>query len=469
MPLIDKMIETIRRSIVSHALLSSGDSILVALSGGPDSVALLHVLSRLRRSMKLSLAAVYVNHQIRPRAARREEQFCQRLCEKLSVELFIVSENIPSLAKREKHGLEETGRNFRYRTFEMLADEHGFDRIALGHHQDDQVETVLFRVLRGTGIAGLGSIPIIRGRIIRPLLEIDRSQIETYLKRHRLACCRDRSNNDSRFTRNRIRKKLLPLIRRQINPAVDKALLNLAETASAENRFLADVTARALKQSVSLSLGGKIELDLIRFSVYDIWLRRRVLRHCVTRCSGGMSPPDKVVVDRLEKLALGRSTALSLPGGMSARVLGDHMVVHQTTRISYFEKLGFGDTCCVEPLGLSIRCRRGVPYGGGSVEKERRSMAVMLDASAIDGALVVRNVRRGDRFRPLGLDGEKKIGEYLSDRKVPIVYRDEIPVACDHSGPVWLVGYEIADRVKIVNSTREVVRLECRKIRRRKA
>ena len=184
------MLQKIKRTIRDFDLVKTGDRILVALSGGPDSVALLHMLCRLRPAMNLSLVALYINHQIRPREARKEEAFCRRLCEQLRVELQIVTARIPDIAKKEKKGIEEASRDFRYRTFESMAVKESFNKIALGHHTDDQVETILFRILRGTGKPGLVGIPVSRGRIIRPLYEVTRREILSYLDSHHLVTSR---------------------------------------------------------------------------------------------------------------------------------------------------------------------------------------------------------------------------------------------------------------------------------------
>ena len=228
----------VTRTIEAHNLLANGDRVLVALSGGPDSVALLQMLVRLKPHYQLQLAAVYVNHQIRKLPALAEEKFCQSLCKKLKVSLTIHREDIPALAKQQKIGIEEAGRNFRYELFERLAREQKFTRIALGHHQNDRVETVLFRIIRGTGRTGLAGIPVKRDKYIRPLYDLTKAEILAYLKENRLAYCLDLSNERSDQSRNYIRNRLLPEIRKRLNPQVDRAILNLAETLAEEEKVL---------------------------------------------------------------------------------------------------------------------------------------------------------------------------------------------------------------------------------------
>ena len=452
------MLTCVKETISEYQLIEPGDRVLVALSGGPDSVALLHLLSRLVGPMKLSLHAVYINHGIRPKAAAKEEKFCRHLCSNLNIELSILCEDVPLLAKRENKSVEEAARDLRYRVLEDLADQHNCSRIALGHHADDNVETILFRILRGTGIKGLAGIPIKRDKIIRPLLHVTKEEILAWLKKEKLAYCVDKSNVTLDYSRNFIRNQLLPQIRKRLNPSVNRALLNLAETSSEEERYLDAQTSFRLRKIRRKTVGGKIELDLTKLRTYDVCLRRRVLRSCITECLRTDSQPDKTQVDRLDSLAVDGGKAVSLRGRLQAEIVGDKIVLYRREKIRYSARLKPGGDCRLDRLELTVRCRR--QKFTGRLDRKRRSRTVVVDLEKLKLPLTVRNIRPGDRFRPLGLRGSRKIGNYLTDRKVPSVYRDEIPVVCDLDGIVWLVGFEIADRVKVDSSTKEVWKIE---------
>lgn len=452
-------LRTVRATIDAHKMISKGESILVALSGGSDSVALLHVLWKMRRELKLQLGAVYINHQIRKAAAKKEELFCRKLCDNLKVRLHIVREDIPFLATVEKKGIEETGRNFRYRTFESLAVHHGYAKIALGHHRNDQVETILFRIIRGTGPSGLLGIPATRGKIIRPLVGVTKEDILSYLKKQPLSYCRDQSNESDAYSRNYIRNKLLPDIRKRLNPQVDQAILNLAEIGAPEEEHLQQVTLRAFRQCAKQTTGGKIELDLDLFDGYPLWLRRRLLRFCLQKSSGSQGAADRETISRLENLTSQRAAGCSLPGKLEARILAGKLLIMSRKPLHYLENLVLGEDAFLEPLQLRIRTRLA-GWQRKSTKWRRRPTRVVLDASRIAGPLVVRSIRPGDRFQPLGMSGRKKVSDYLTDRKVASVYRDEIPVVCDRDGIIWLVGFEIADRVKVGGTTRKVLKFE---------
>jgi tRNA(Ile)-lysidine synthase len=455
---IMKLIELVAKTITEQKLLNDGDHVLVALSGGPDSVALLHMLTQFRSGRKLQIGAVYINHQIRKQAALKEERFCKLLCEQLDVPLTVVRQDIPALARQEKIGLEEAGRAFRYELFDQLAAQQKYTKIALGHHLDDRVETILFRIVRGTGRSGLSGIPVKRGKIIRPLFDISKAQILEYLQTNRLSYCTDQSNLRSEFSRNYIRNKLLPELRRRLNPQVDRALLNLSETVAAEEAVLERQMERAIRQSVSISPGGKIELDRNKICGYTDWVRRRLLKRCLESISDGRSV-DRETVERLDRQIRESAGDLSLPGRIQVRFVGPKVVFVLDGPIQLQSELILGQSVWLDCLQMRIisRVRKRPPNSPKSV---RRAKRVAVDADKLLLPLTVRTIQPGDRFQPLGMSGRKKVGDYLTDRKVPKVYRDEIVVVADSRGIIWVVGYEIADRVKVDRTTRKVVTIE---------
>ncbi|MBI5267112.1 MAG: tRNA lysidine(34) synthetase TilS [candidate division Zixibacteria bacterium] len=448
-----------------HGLLVSGDSVLIGLSGGPDSVALLHLLTRVRKPMSLTLHAVYLNHGLRPRSAIREEEFCRRLCARWKVPLTIIRENVPALARSGKMGFEEAAREVRYRHFERLAAELNCNRIALGHQQDDQVETILFRILRGTGRPGLLGIPARRGKIIRPLIDITRDQILAYLSARKIGYCEDRSNENTRYRRNLIRRRLLPLIKASVNPQVESALLGLADTLGEEEEFLDGLARRAYRRIRTMSPGGKLMLDLQIYGGYSIWQRRRVLRHAVAELTDDRLSLDKKQVNRLDLLALSRGRSLSLASDVHATVADGRLVLSARSSPSGPTELTLDNRWhIVEFAGGHIRARES-KLGSRRARGERRSLQAVMDRRKIVLPLTVRMVKPGDRFRPLGLQGRKKVGDYLTDRKFPAVLRDEVAAIWDAHRIVWLSGWDIAEDVKVDRTTSEVVRIEFRVVK----
>lgn len=447
------MIVTIER----HHLLDRGDAVLVGFSGGPDSVALLHLLVQLRPRYNLRLGAVYINHQIRVRAAKMEERFCHKLCDQLGVDFSIAREDIPARAKRERKGLEETARDFRYETFEQIAKSEKYHRIALAHHVDDRVETVLFRIFRGTGLTGLAGIPIKRGRIIRPLFDISKQELLAYLRTHRLSWCEDRTNRTLDYSRNFIRNRILPSIRSRLNPAVDRAILNLSETAADEVDFLEAVVNKAVRRTVSVRPSGKVEIDIKLVRKIDPWLRRRLFRACFSLLAEEM--PDRHVIERLDRLILSGGKGISLPHRLRAVSVDGKLLLFRPISTWHATRVQIGEVTETGIPGIKISARI-LSKARSSIQKRRNATKVELDWRKIVPPLEVRPIRPGDRFQPLGLKGSKKVGDFLTDRKLPSVYRDETPVVGDQNGIIWLAGFEIAERVKRDSKTKEVLILE---------
>lgn len=451
----------IENTIKRHQLLEHGQSVLIGLSGGPDSVALLHVLHDLAKRWRLNLEAVYINHGLRPRQARREERFCQEQCDRLGVALHIVRQDISQLSGSPTTGLEEAGRRFRYGVWETIAEAEGLDRIALGHHAGDRVETILLNMFRGSGRGGLVGMPIRRDRIIRPLFECDKGEILSFLESREIAFCTDSSNRDCRFRRNFIRNRLLPMLRDRVNPGVDLALLSASEILAEEEQHLRSVFDRAADRAIATTPGGKIELALDTFHTYDKWLRSRLLRHCVTMASGELAA-DRKVTERLLGWIASAKRSISLPGKVQVERIDRKLVFFRKQTACFETTLSRGNWVPIDMPAMRLRWSR--PRTKPCDRDLRGSRhRVWLDADRVVLPMTVRNYRPGDRFRLLGLAGAKKVARYLMDKKVPRVYRDEVPVVCDQEGIVWLVGYEIADRVKISQSTREVIKIECAK------
>ncbi|HOP07668.1 MAG TPA: tRNA lysidine(34) synthetase TilS [candidate division Zixibacteria bacterium] len=452
------MLDKVRQTIAQYGLLAPGDRVLVAFSGGPDSTALLHCLTQLRNEYGLRLEAVYINHGLREKAAE-EEAFCRAFCKKLGVDFYPEVLDVPARAKKQHESIELAARRGRYEILNRLANELNCDRIAVGHHRDDQVETVLHRIIRGAGIDGLAGMPIKRGKIIRPLLAISRQEILDYLKKQKLKYCLDESNEQNDYTRNYLRNHLLPLLRTEMNPGIDRALWNLSRTAGEDAALLTEIVAREVRKSTNRTPGGKIEVDLRRFRSYAPSLRWRILRFCLSEELGLRPAVDRVVVERCDKLALNGGKAVALPDSVQARLVADKLVLYRPLKGRYEESLEIGGRCRIGRPAYNFRCRRR-PADEAAVQYQRRSQRVRLDGNRVKPPLTVRNIGPGDCFGPLGLKGTRTVSDWLTDKKVAALYRDEIPVVCDRKGIIWLVGYEIADRVKVDENTEEVIEIE---------
>jgi tRNA(Ile)-lysidine synthase len=442
----------------SLALIEPGQRVVVGVSGGSDSVALLAALSACALGLEAKLCAAHLDHGWRsPAEGEAERAAVAELCEGLGVEL--VSERVEAMSL---HGSREAGaRQARYAFFGRVAAQLGASAIAVGHTQDDQVETVMQRILRGTGLRGLGGIPARRrlGReqggvwIVRPLLELTREEGQDYLRSRGLAWREDPSNGDESLFRNRVRRVVLPLLRDQGNPRVDEALLRLASQARGASRVLA-AQAAALHEGAGLSLAGLRAADS---AVRAEALTRLAQRHA----GGGVDARHTRALQRVVRLGKG---VLTLPGGVRLGVVGSRLepLAHRASKTASLAApplaLGIPGEALDAHSGLRFSARV-LPVPAPREWTTDPAERVLLDAGRAHGVLAIRRRRGGDRFWPLGALGSRSLKRFFIDQKVPRESRDEIPVVTLDDRPVWIVGHRIDDHFKVTPSTVKVLEL----------
>jgi tRNA(Ile)-lysidine synthase len=452
--LLESVLSTIRRL----SMLKPGDKVLVAVSGGPDSVALLHALWSLRDELGITLHAAHLNHSFRGKESDQDAEYVARLAGNLRVPCTVEKIDVPEIQRTLRLSPEEAARLVRYEFLARVADEVGANRIAVGHTADDQVETVLLNILRGAGIDGLSGMPPVRGRIIRPLIETRRSVVEEYVERHNLRPRIDATNLIATYARNRIRLELLPLLRREYNPEVDAAILRLSELATEDSAYLnmeAEETLARLKtsqneQSLSLDVPGLLECRPA--------IRRRVIRSAVSELRGGLADIGFVhVEDLLRLLDGGKDFRYELPGGI---------YVERAREILTFSSSKIAELPIIYCYELRVPGKTEVPEIGVIIEVDLSqtliepmrppdSLEVVLDRDSIVGKLRVRSWEPGDRIRPLGLGGSKKIQDIFVDRKIPRAARHRVPIIADDEKIVWIAGLAMSESVKVTGRTRE--------------
>lgn len=459
MTAVDRIIDKVAQSIARYSLIEKGDTVLVGFSGGTDSVALLHILHRLKDRLGFSLAAVYINHYLRPRAARKEARFCEQFCAGLEVPFRYEEVDIPRLAGDDRAGLEETARIHRYRVLDRVARDGAYSRIAVGHHRGDRAETILFNLFRGAGRQGLVGIQAKRGRVIRPLYDLTRDEILSYLRAGRLRYMVDSSNRNRRFTRNRIRNRIIPLIRREINDAAMDNVLRFSEIIADEEAYLREKTSRIYHKLLTLTPGGKIRLDLRGRLEYDVWFKRRLALQLLTD-AGLFDDIEFSEIERLARFMGGRSRSrLAVRNNLLAELAGDMLYLYRPgARIGRYEVTIPGRYRLEYP-----RVWITLEYAAAAMVRKlkggRRTVAY-VDAAGLEGDLYISGLKRGARFHPYGRPGSKKVGDFLTDQRYPRPLRDELPVLYDRRGIVWLAGVEIDHRVGVRSNTRKVVEIK---------
>ncbi len=452
--------------LAEHQLGHSEQTLLVGVSGGPDSVCLFHILSSLQTALGFRLSAAHMDHMLRGKSSKDDVAYVAGLCDRHKVALYHEAVDVASYKRSNRLSLEEAARECRYAFFGRAAEEAGTRVVVLGHTSDDQVETVLMHVLRGAGLAGLrGMAPVShRGALLvaRPLLGTLRVETEAYCAEAGLMPRQDASNMDRRFLRNRLRLDTLPALR-DVNPRVDAALLRLAENAGSAGEAIEAMVSekwpllvRGASEGVALDRRGLAQL-------HDA-LAAEALRRAVLEVAGSLKGISSEHIARLLALAngpTGRRTRL--PHGIEAMV--DYEVLHiARSRDLESPPVGFGGSY---PVRFPGQAR--VP------DWEVRSEVVPRAQGSKPGGLIaemhpglrgteawVRSRRDGDRFKPAGMRGSKKLQDFLVDSRVPRAKRDSVPLLCDPEGILWVVGYRLDQRALPPVEADRVLRVEFR-------
>ena len=295
----EKVVKTIKK----YNLINSGDKIVIGVSGGPDSICLLHVLHALKKELDFEIHVAHINHMIR-KVADDETEYVKEFCKKIGVECFVKKVDVLAIAKTEKKGTEETGRDIRYAFYEEIMEKTGANKIATAHNKNDRVETLIFNVLRGSGLSGLKGIEAVRdNKFIRPLIEADRIEIEDYCNENNLNPKYDESNLENIYTRNKIRNLLLPYIKKEFNPNIINTINRLSEVATEENEYLNKIAKNTFNDIlIEEKMSNYIKLDLKKFNNLEIVIKRRVILYTINRLLGSCNGIEKVNLEDIIKL-----------------------------------------------------------------------------------------------------------------------------------------------------------------------
>jgi len=455
--------------IEQHHLVSGGEKLLVAVSGGPDSVCLLHILVKLQEELKAKLHVAHLNHQLRGAESEADADYVSDLARQWGIPVTIERRDVTGHQARQRLSLEEAAREVRYSFLTQVAGAIGANRVAVGHTKDDHIETILMHLIRGAGTRGLrGLQPYTEWKsktgsliIIRPLLEISHQETEDYCRHHRLAPRLDASNLSLSPLRNRIRHQLLPLLQ-SYNPRVVEALLRTGRIASDDIDFLGEEIAR-LWDGIAQQREKTIILDKKGFDQLPPTLKRYLLRASVEKLLGSAKDIEmRHIEEMMSALDKPAGKRLSLPGGL-------------IFSLGYDQYQLASDLAALSPLpGLEGEVQLNIPgqtqipgwhieatiIKRGQMTEKGGDFTAYFDLGKTGDKLLLRPRQRGDRFQPLGLSHPKKVGEFMIDAKIPSAWRQQVPIVCSPSQILWVVGWRIDDRVKVTDNTKQVLCLE---------
>lgn len=491
-------IKTLAEEIEAEELLAKDDQVVVGVSGGPDSMALLHALLDLNAECGYSLSVhiAHLNHQLRGAESEQDAAFVQAAADNLELPCTIERSDVASLAGGGEGSIEEVARRERYQFLERVCLKVGARVVAVGHQRDDDAETILHRIVRGTGLRGLAGIPRVRKlseasdiRLVRPLLRRDRPWLLAYLAQRGIPYREDRTNQDRSAMRNRIRSVVLPLLENQVNPQVREALLRLSEQARWLEDYFRQTVHRTFETLIIARTDQELTLNAAALRKKSRIVQGELIRRSVASFQLGEQDLGfaqmVAVLDLLADPASGKE--VHLPGGMNVSKRYDRLIFSMPTdepRETIASEIAvhvpgrtllpirrMEITCTIRPIDpktLSQWLHRQhvsqqSPPGPGKATD--RGHEEWVDFRCVRQPLVVRTRSAGDRFWPLGAPGSKKVAEFLIDAKVDPEARDRVAILCDQLGPIWVIGHRIDERVKLTAHTREGLQIQARPVK----
>jgi len=462
----------VAEAIARHGLIADGDCILIGVSGGADSVALLHLLDARASAGRLRLGVAHLDHGLRPES-EADADFVRSMAVGLGLDVYVERVEVTGMQRRWHLSLEEAARRARYDFFKRTAGRHGYAKVALGHHADDNAETLLLHLLRGSGRLGLGSIRAIReGVYIRPLIRATRSDIEQYLRIRKLPFLNDRTNTDTAILRNRIRHRLLPLLESDYRPGVRAVLSRTAEVLAEEDDWIEGLLRPVMARMTTGHGPGRLTLAAADFGRMPLAAARRIVRAAVRRVQGDLRRIGFVHVEQILHLSRRRGAAgpLHLPGDVRVRIEQDDLVFERRAAggASALQAAPPGDyeytlTGCgvvaIRETGDRISLSE-VPRDAVADPTAAEPQTAFLDRDAFHFPVTVRNRRPGDRFAPLGAGGTQKLKKFFSDHKVSAAVRRCCPLLVSDGRILWVSGYRIDQQARVGPHTRTVLKAE---------
>jgi tRNA(Ile)-lysidine synthase len=466
------LLDRVRHTIQQDDLVPPGSRVVIGLSGGADSVALTVLLADLSSEAAFGIARLaHLNHRLRGAAADEDEAFCRGLAADLGLPIEVDHADVGALARDNRQSIEEAGREARYRFFDRVADLTGADRIAVGHTLEDQAETYLLNLIRGAGSRGLSGMPLRTGRLIRPLLDVAHADLRRFLAGRRQPFREDETNLDTRLPRNRIRHLVIPFLEQQFSPGVAAVLARNAAIAREDCAWL-DAEASRRWNHVARPDGNGIVLDCPLLCREAPAVARRIALRALEAASAGRFIGFEHV-EALLSMARGEAPhAADLPG-LRAEHDGTRMTLRpragsgrgtRVTQHGFSYPLPVPGAAVVDEIGMTVTAEQGPRAAGASIEglvAASSDRVAVVDLATVAGPLRVRSRKAGDRFRPLGLTGAKKLQDFLVDRKVAARDRDKVPLVVDELDRiVWVAGQAICEDFRVTRATEAVVILK---------
>lgn len=460
------VLDKVKEAIAEFDLLKKGDRVLIGVSGGPDSTALLYILNALRKDLDIELFAAHLNHMVRKGAAEKDAMFVKRAAEKLGIPAVTESKDVPALAREGRFSVEEAGRIARYDFYLRAAKRFKAGRIALGHTADDQAETILMRLIRGAGLLGLSGIPVKRRlqdrMIIRPLIKVSKDEIIKYLKARKIPYAKDITNTQSIYLRNKIRNRLIPFLEREFNPEIKKALKSAGENLRIDYELLLKIAEKKFKKYARCKKGAvKIDLGFLR---EDPAIRRMVIREVIKNIKGDLASVSYGHIEDLNRqLKKVTRWTFHLPGNI--------LIKRRRADLLFF-KQGVKSEADLTGTAYKIKIpgETDIPEVNKILEadfvrapktfKSKRSRnEEFFDLKGLRFPLFVRFRRPKDKIKVLGMKNYKRLKQLFIDEKISFDERGGVPLVVSGKEIIWACGVKRSDCAKIDENTKTALRI----------
>ena len=461
------IVDRVRSTINKYNLLEKGDKVVLGLSGGPDSVCLLHILKQLEKEYDISIYAAHLNHQIRGIEAQKDVMYISQLCDSLGVKFFVKSINVPSYCEENRLSLEEGARKLRYEMFYEIMQKTKSNKIAIGHNLNDQAETILMRMMRGTGLQGLKGIEYKRDNtIIRPILDIERSAIEQYCKKFNLNPRIDSTNLESIYTRNKIRLELIPYMQEKFNTNVIESICRMGNNLKLDNDYIEQEGNKYFNEISKLNENESVEINLNKYLNLHKAIKSRIIRNSIKYILGDTNFIDQKHIEDIFDLEEDNkiNKKLILPRGLFV-YRNENNILFTNKEITY-EELEYkhnvpkDGVIKIKETGVFIETHTMSIERFKGMKSDKSSIG--LDLDKLKGGLIVRNRESGDKIKLAG--GSKKLKSLFIDLKIPREERSKIPVLVDDNDIVCVGDYRISENYKIDVNTKEVLKITFKKL-----
>jgi tRNA(Ile)-lysidine synthase len=449
--------------IKDNNLIKSGDKVLVALSGGPDSVCLLNILYNLKAELNIEVGAAHLNHLLRDKDAFEDEEYVKTLCKSLDIPCFVKRVDINKYSKDKKMSSEMAGREARYNFFDDIVKDEGYTKIATAHNANDQAETILFRLMRGSGIEGLCGIKVRRDKIIRPILCLSRKEVEEYIEINNLKPRIDKTNFEKIYNRNKIRLDMIPYIKENFNEDIIQTLNRMSVLLQKDNEFIEN-SARSFYEKHCIE---QSDYFIIKKEMFDNKeaVVTRVIRYALTNFSKTHYDFEMKHIYEICNLAKNNSgKAIDLPNKIYAENIYGDIYIKERININNIDVKQEIVVNKNEINGKKIffdneNIEFSLLKNDSNLDLNQNNLIKYFDFDKINDSISLRKRKNGDKIIPLGMKGSKKIKDLFIDMKVPKEERDCIPLLCFDENISWIVGIRVSEEYKITNKTKNILRV----------